>query len=128
MVAGRERIFLDRFYNELSADPKGIDEQTRAHYATLYARPHAMHDAFEQFVAFPQDSKDNQDFVAHAGKLQMPVLAIGGASSYGAKLATEIGFAADHVQSAVIADSGHWLMEEQPAATMAAIEGFLAGK
>src|SRR5215813_9871000 len=49
LVAGRERIFLDRFYNELSADPKGIDEETRAHYAALYGRPHAMHDAFEQF-------------------------------------------------------------------------------
>ncbi|HEX4407541.1 MAG TPA: alpha/beta hydrolase [Xanthobacteraceae bacterium] len=126
LVAGRERIYLDRFYDELSADPKRIDEPTREHYATLYARPHAMHDAFEQFKAFPQDAKDNQGFVAHAGKLQMPVLAIGGAKSFGAQFATEIGSAADHVQSAVIADSGHWLMEEQPAATMSAIEGFLA--
>jgi len=44
-VAGRERIYLDRFYNELSAHPEKIDEGTRAHYAALYARPHAMHDA-----------------------------------------------------------------------------------
>ena len=28
LVAGRERILLDRFYNELSASPAGIDEQT----------------------------------------------------------------------------------------------------
>ena len=125
LVAGRERIFLDRFYDELSADPKGIDEQTRRHYARLYARPHAMHDAFEQFVAFPKDGIDNQAFVAR-GKLTMPVLAIGGSASYGATLATEIGFAADHVQSAVIQGSGHWLMEEQPKATMAAIQAFLS--
>ena len=39
LVAGRERIYLDRFYNELSADPKHIDEATRAHYAALYSRP-----------------------------------------------------------------------------------------
>jgi pimeloyl-ACP methyl ester carboxylesterase len=52
LVAGRERIYLDRFYNELSADPKKITEATRNHYAALYARPHAMHDAFEQFGAF----------------------------------------------------------------------------
>lgn len=38
LVAGRERILLDRFYNELSADPSRIDEQTRNHYAELYAR------------------------------------------------------------------------------------------
>jgi pimeloyl-ACP methyl ester carboxylesterase len=38
LVQGRERIYLDRFWNELSADPKGIDEETRRHYAALYAR------------------------------------------------------------------------------------------
>jgi pimeloyl-ACP methyl ester carboxylesterase len=54
LVAGRERIYLDRFYNELSANPKDIDEQTRRHYALLYARPHAIHDAFEQFIASPR--------------------------------------------------------------------------
>jgi pimeloyl-ACP methyl ester carboxylesterase len=36
--------------------------------------------------------------------------------------------AADDVREAVIADSGHWLMEEQPQATVAAIRGFLAGR
>ena len=48
------------------------------------------------------------------GKLKIPVLAIGGDHSYGAHLATEIGFAASDVRSAVISDSGHWIMEEQP--------------
>src|SRR3989442_6863631 len=52
LVQGRERIYLDRFWNELSADPKRIDEDTRQHFAALYARPHAMHDAFEQFGHF----------------------------------------------------------------------------
>ncbi|MGZ5985276.1 MAG: alpha/beta fold hydrolase [Caulobacteraceae bacterium] len=124
LVAGRERIFLDRFYNELSANPAGIDEATRRHYATLYARPRAMHDALETFAAFPQDAKDNQAFLAK-GKLPMPVLAIGGDHSYGLKLATEVGFAASNVKAVSIPDSGHWLMEEQPKATMAAILDFL---
>ncbi len=78
LVAGRERIFLDRFYNELSAHPERIDVATRAHYAALYGRPHAMHDAFEQFKAFHQDGIDNRDLLAKGGKLTMPVLALGG--------------------------------------------------
>jgi len=125
LVAGRERILLDRFYNELSAHPEKIDEQTREHYATLYARPKAMHDAFAQFAAFPTDAKDNQGF-AVAGKLTPPVLAIGGAASYGASLAGEIGAAADHVEGATVNEAGHWLMEEQPAQTMQLITTFLA--
>lgn len=125
LVKGRERIFLDRFYNELSANPKGIDEQTRQHYAALYARPQAMHDALEQFVNFPKDGVDNQAFLAKGGKLPMPVLAIGGSASYGAKLAVELSYVAKDVKSVTIENSGHWLMEEQPKATVDAIMGFL---
>ena len=127
LVAGRERIYLDRFYNELSADPKGIDEETRQHYAELYARPGAMHSAFNQFAAFSQDAIDNKELVAK-GKLKMPVLAIGAEKSFGTAMADDLRFVADNVTGVVIADSGHWLMEEQPAATIAAIRAFLDQK
>jgi pimeloyl-ACP methyl ester carboxylesterase len=124
LVAGRERIYLDRFWDELSADPSAIDEATRAHYAELYAQPHAMHDAFEQFVAFPQDGVDNRAFLAK-GKLTMPVLALGGEKSYGAGMANELGFVADDVKGGVIPSSGHWVMEENPSATTKMIVDFL---
>ncbi len=125
LVEGRERIYLDRFYNELSDDPKRIDEATRAHYAAFYARPHAMHDAFEQFKAFPQDGIDNQALLAK-GKLTMPVLALGGEKSYGAGMATELSFVASNVRGGVVPNSGHWIMEENPKATTALIVEFLA--
>jgi pimeloyl-ACP methyl ester carboxylesterase len=125
LVAGRERILLDRFYNELSANPAGIDEQTRNHYAVLYAKPGAIHNAFGgQFAAFAQDAIDNRQLLAK-GKLTIPVLAIGGDHSYGATLASEVGFAASNVRSAVIKDSGHWIMEEQPDQAIALITAFL---
>ena len=124
LVAGRERIYLDRFYNELSANPRAIDEATRDHYATLYARPGNMHCAFEQFAAFPQDAADNKVFAA-GPKLAMPILAVGGDKSFGTMQADVLRFVASDVTPQVIANSGHWLMEEQPDATVAAIKGFL---
>jgi pimeloyl-ACP methyl ester carboxylesterase len=124
LVKGRERIYLDRFWNELSANPKSIDEATREHYAKLYARPGAMHSAFNQFAAFQQDAIDNQAFVAK-GKLTMPVLAIGADKSFGTAQADDLRFVATDVTGIVIPDSGHWLMEEQPAATIAAVRAFL---
>ena len=124
LVQGRERIYLDRFWNELSANPKSIDEATREHYAKLYARPGAMHSAFNQFAAFQQDAIDNREFAAK-GKLSMPVLAIGAEKSFGAAMADDMRFAAADVTSVVIPDSGHWLMEEQPAATITAIRKFI---
>ncbi|BAV46531.1 hydrolase [Mesorhizobium loti] len=126
LVAGRERIYLDRFYNELSADPKKIDEATRVHYAKLYARPHAMHDAFEQFKAFDQDAIDNQAMLATGGKLPMPVLAVGAEKSAGTTQADTLRFVASDVTGAIVPASGHWIMEENPDATVKLITDFLA--
>jgi len=124
LVAGRERIYLDRFWNEFSADPKKFSEASRVHYAALYARPGAMHAGFAQFAAFDQDARDNQAF-ASAAKLTMPVLAIGGEKSFGPTMAVVMRAAATDVRELVIPNSGHWLMEEQPAATIAAVRAFL---
>ncbi|TFF21635.1 alpha/beta hydrolase [Jiella endophytica] len=127
LVAGRERIYLDRFWNEFSAKPANFDEASREHYAALYALPGAMHAGFAQFAAFDQDAVDNQAFMA-AGKLTMPVLAVGGEASFGTTMAAVTGFAASNVKGAVIKGAGHWLMEEQPAATVAVVRGFLHGR
>jgi pimeloyl-ACP methyl ester carboxylesterase len=124
LVKGRERIYLDRFWNDFSADPKSFDEASRQHYAKLYARPGAMHSGFEQFKAFDQDVIDNKAFLAK-GPLPMPVLAIGGEKSFGSMMAVVMRAAATNVQEVVISQSGHWLMEEKPAATIAAITEFL---
>ena len=124
LVAGRERIYLDRFWNEFSADPKAFTEISRQHYARLYARPGAMHAGFAQFAAFDQDAIDNGVFVAK-GKLTMPVLAVGGEKSFGSTMAVVMRAAATDVQELVIPNSGHWLMEEQPVATVAAVRAFL---
>jgi len=126
LVAGRERIYLDRFWNEFAADPKRFSEGSRRHYAELYAKPGAMHAGFAQFAAFDQDAVDNRAFLSH-GRLSMPMLAVGGEKTFGSMQAFIMRFAADDVTTAVIRDSGHWLMEEQPAATVAAVRSFLDG-
>jgi pimeloyl-ACP methyl ester carboxylesterase len=124
LVKGRERIYLDRFWNELSANPKKIGEAVRRHYARLYARPGAMHCAFEQFAAFTQDAIDNQAFAAK-GKLIMPILALGGDHSYKTLMADIMRLVGSDVTGGVITGSGHWVMEEQPRQTTAAIVDFI---
>jgi pimeloyl-ACP methyl ester carboxylesterase len=123
LVAGRERIYLDRFYNELSAHPERIDEATRRHYAALYAQPGAMHSAFEQFAAFSKDGEDNK--LTAKTKLTMPVLAAGAEKSFGPLMAVNMRNVAVNVKEAIIPDSGHWIMEENPAFTVALIRDFL---
>ena len=126
LVAGRERIYLDRFWNEFSASPARFTEPARRHYAKLYALPGAMHSGFAQFAAFDQDAIDNRAFLAAQGKLKMPVLALGGEKSFGLQMAVVMRAGADDVTEGVVPDSGHWIMEENPAATGRLVRDFLA--
>lgn len=127
LVAGRERIYLDRFWNEFAGDPSKIDRATRRHYAAIYAKPGAMHSAFAQFLAI--DQKDTADNLkAMETKLTMPVLAIGAEKAFGANVAIQMRNAATNVQEVIVPNAGHWLMDEAPAPTIAAVKDFLAAQ
>ncbi len=125
LVKGRERIYLDRFWNDFSADPKHFDEASREHYAKLYALPGAMHSGFEQFHAFDQDAIDNRAWLASKGKLAMPVLALGGEESFGDQMAVVMRAGASNVTGGIVPGSGHWIMEENPTATVKLVRDFL---
>lgn len=124
LVAGRERIYLDRFWNDFAGNPHKVDEATREHYAKLYARPGAMHAAFSQFRSIRQDAVDNE--ASNKARLTMPVLAVGGEKSFGANEAIVMRNAADNVTEVVVPGAGHWLMEEAPTQTIQAIRQFIA--
>jgi pimeloyl-ACP methyl ester carboxylesterase len=124
LVADRERIYLDRFWNELSVVPERFDEAKRQHYAARYAQPGAMRASFAQFLTFGQDAADNEKFLAQ-GKLRMPVLAFGGEATFGPGIGEVLRCVADDVEHAVIPDCGHWITEEQPQATTDLVVDFL---
>ncbi len=125
LVEGRERIYLDRFWNEFSAAPARFDEASRDHYAALYALPGGMHSGFAQFAAFDQDAIDNRAWLATGARLTMPILALGGDHSFGLTMAAVMRSAATNVTEGVVPDSGHWIMEENPTATIALVQPFL---
>jgi pimeloyl-ACP methyl ester carboxylesterase len=124
LVAGRERIYLDRFWDDFAGDPARIDEATRTYYAKQYAQPGAMRAAFAQFNSIDaKDVADNQ--VSSRVKLTMPVLAVGGEKSFGSTMAVVMRNAATNVQEAVVPNAGHWLMEEAPDATIKLVSDFV---
>ena len=125
LVAGRERIYFDRIWNDFTADAGKPDEDTRNFFAATYAQPGGMRAGFAQFAAFSQDAKDNKVF--EKTKLTMPVLAVGGEKSFGPLQAVIMRHVATNVQEEVVAGSGHWLMEERPEYTVALIRKFLDG-
>src|SRR5438045_5515619 len=123
LVAGRERIYLDRIWDDFTADPSKPDEATRNFFAATYAQTGGMRAGFAQFTAFSQDARDNKIF--EQVKLTMPVLAVGGEKSFGPLQAVIMRHVATNVREVVVAGSGHWLMEERPAETVELIRNFL---
>ena len=125
LVKGRERIYLDRFWNDFSADPKHFSEASRVHYARLYALAGAMHSGFEQFHAFDEDAIDNRAWMSAHGKLKAPMLALGGEKSFGTQMAEVMKAGDENVTGGVVPGSGHWIMEENPTATVKLVREFL---
>ena len=113
LVKGRERIYFEHFWNDFAADGrKSVSEADRVFYAKKYAQPGAMKAGMEVFRNFDQDAKDNAVFAET--KLTMPTLVLGGEKSGGDFLVAQGKMVATNVEGAIIKDSGHWLVDEQP--------------
>ncbi|MBN9510658.1 MAG: alpha/beta hydrolase [Alphaproteobacteria bacterium] len=114
LVEGRERIYLEHFWNDFAADPaRSVAEADRQRYAAAYAQPGAMKAGFEVFRAFEQDARDFAGFART--RLTMPMLVLTGEKASGEFLIAQGRLVAEQVEGVVIAGSGHWLMDEAPA-------------
>ncbi|MEM1053376.1 MAG: alpha/beta hydrolase, partial [Pseudomonadota bacterium] len=123
ILEGRERIYLDRHWDEFAADAGAITDEMREFYASLYVRPGAVGRALSHFEAFEQDAHDNAAFAQK--KLTIPVLGLGGEHSLGPMIADHVALLASSSQSEIIAGAGHWLLEENTEATIRAVREFL---
>lgn len=124
LVRGRERTYFEYFWNDLAADKdRSIPQADREAYSSAYARPGRMHAAWAYFVSFVQAARDFEQLAQT--KLTMPVLTIGGDKSLGAALGRQARAVANDVTVVVLKDAGHWVLEEQPEETTAALHKFL---
>ncbi|MFI5326337.1 MAG: alpha/beta fold hydrolase [Candidatus Rokuibacteriota bacterium] len=124
LVKGRERIYLEHFWNDFAADRKrSVPEADRRLYAKAYAQPGAMRAGFEYFRAFERDAAD----FAKLGqtKLPMPMLVLSGEKAGGTFLIDQAKMVASDVRGQVVTGSGHWLMEEAPKTVIRALLDFL---
>jgi pimeloyl-ACP methyl ester carboxylesterase len=80
-----------------------------------------MRAGFEYYRAFPIDANENKESLVKEGKLQMPVLALGGDiyPAVGGNLPGNFALystqlLAANVTGVTVPLSGHWIPEEQP--------------
>ena len=124
LVKGRERIYFEHFWNDFAADKaRSIPETDRRAYTIEYARPGRMASGFAYFASFPKTAVDFAEL--SKTQLAVPVLSIGGEKANGAALGAQAKLVAADVKVIVLKDTGHWILEERPQETIAALVDFL---
>jgi pimeloyl-ACP methyl ester carboxylesterase len=127
LVTGRERAYLQMFFNARSSDPSAISDFDLDVYVSAYSAPGALRAGFEVYRAFDRDAHDNRTALSSNGKLTIPVLAVGGAMSTSGPLVEEMmREVAEDVTGVRVPDTAHWIAEENPAAFVAALLDFLS--
>lgn len=126
LTIGRERAYLDDFYDRLAFDPDAIGPDDRARYAGIFGSVGAMRAGFELYRAFDRDAADNREALRSGGRLAMPVLALAGEHSPLEPITGPmIAEVAARATVTPIAAAGHWIAEEHPTAVVRALLAFL---
>jgi pimeloyl-ACP methyl ester carboxylesterase len=121
LVAGREDIF---FGWEFDAAAKKLPDDVIDYYVGILSNPDSLRGSFGWYRALDATIAQNEE--RKSRRLTMPVLAIGGAESWGEAVGNGLKPAADDVQSVVIPGAGHWVAEQAPEEMLAALTAFLA--
>lgn len=126
LIAGKERFFLEHFIKEHATNTAVFTPQLLDLYARSYAKPGSLTASFSYYRALNETARRNAPLART--KLTLPILAIGGGGhgGFAAAEAEQIGKYATDVRGMVLPGCGHWLPEECPGATNAAIMSFLA--
>ena len=128
LVSGRERQYLGWFYREFAYRPDAIGPEDLEEYLRTYSQPGALRAGFSLYRSIPRNIEDNRALLASGFRLQMPVLALGGARmearGRGLEVEESLRQIADRVTGGTIADSGHFIPEEQPEALVARLLDF----
>jgi pimeloyl-ACP methyl ester carboxylesterase len=121
LVQGREDVF---FGYEFAIQGGGLPADVIAYYVALLSQPDVLTGSFGFYRAFDATVAQNQQRKEH--RLIMPVLAIGGETSYADHVAEAMQLVADDVQGVTITGAGHWVAEEAPEQVLDALTTFLA--
>ena len=123
LFAGREREMLGWFFGHEAHEGNGaVDPDDLDRYVRALARPGALRAGAQYYASIFRDGEDNAPLKDRP--LAMPVLAVGGESHAGPMLERLWGKVASRLETAVVPRAGHWLADENPADTAAALMNF----
>jgi len=121
LISGREAIY---FGYEFVIQGGTLPAETVDFYVQTLSNADSLRGSLGFYRAFETTLAQNDQRATTP--LSMPVLAIGGAASYGEHVGEAMTPLADDVQTVAIPSAGHWVAEQAPDELLAALTAFLA--
>lgn len=132
LIQGRERIYLSWFLDAFCYRRGVITEADLDEYVRCYSQPGALRAGFAYYRNIPRNAAANRTLLESGFRLRMPVLALGGERAdyhgRGEEPAESLRVIADDVTGGSIADSGHFIPEEQPVELARRLRAFFDGR
>ena len=123
LIGGREREYLDWFLRRKTANPETFSDADLNEYLRVFTRDGGLRAGLAYYRAAALSARQNRDLSAK-GKLTMPVLALGSDQGSISDMASPLKAFAEDVRGGVVANCGHFIPEEQPAAAAAELIAF----
>jgi pimeloyl-ACP methyl ester carboxylesterase len=123
VVAGREDVYFDWFFDLMAAQRTRITPQSREAAVRAYRRPGALAAGFDFYRALPADAE-----AAGNAPTDVPLLYLRGAGEWGDIAEYADGFRAAGVanlSTAVVPDCGHYSTDENPDGVWDAVHSWI---
>ncbi|WP_163512479.1 alpha/beta fold hydrolase [Fodinicola acaciae] len=120
LLAGRFRYLVDWTFDNLLENRAAVNDRDRAIYAAAYDHPEAIRAGNAWYKAFNQDIADGKTY----GKIAAPLLGLASPMNYD-YFSADLPTRGVNVKVEKIDNTGHFLVEEQPAAVVSALSAFV---
>ncbi|KOC14063.1 hypothetical protein AFLA70_140g002210 [Aspergillus flavus AF70] len=115
LVAGKEKIYVEQFHDRFAYNHSVFGNDVIDYYTSQYAMPGALRCASYVYSAFEMDAAQNRAWISGRAKVRKQNLILTGAKhalAVGAEsMASEV---FENVEARYVADSGHYIAEENP--------------
>ncbi|MEO8764321.1 MAG: alpha/beta hydrolase [Ginsengibacter sp.] len=122
LVSGQAGLFLRDFWPIVGFVKDSFTPEETNEFIRAYSTPGSTTGSFHWFGAFPQDAKDNLEFMQH--KLEMPLLAMSAEHSAASYFGDHCRLVANNVTEVKIEGSGHWIVQEKTGPVLKGLEDF----
>lgn len=123
ICGGREHAYISNFIYQQTHIRGAISCDDVDEYVRAYSHPGAFRAAMEMYRQFPDDAADNRKVRQLPATLK--VLGVGAETRWGPAVGDRLKTVSSNVRSETLAQSGHFLAEEQPAAFVELLLEFL---